>query len=175
MKRNMISVNGVKRFAADFKEKYLLPGDILLFRSPGFFSWLIRIKTGGHFSHVELYVGNGTVWASRNGLGVERYPLDLDHVVGVLRPTKRLNWAKGIKWFETVARGQKYDWLGLLNFYIAKWQGGENKKMFCSEFIVRVFRAFEAPLFDYHVDADGVAPCDIPHSSYVKYITGEVL
>ena len=164
------SATSVKLLSVKFKERQLLPGDLLLFKSPGFFSKLIRFKTGGHYSHVEVYVGNGTVWASRDGQGVNAYPLDLSYVAAVLRPRGLLEWQPGIRWFNSVAKGQKYDWLGLLNFYIAKWQGKENRRMFCSEFIVRLFRAFNFPLFPPTVDADGVHPSMLPLSTQVDLI-----
>lgn len=158
-----------------FKHKDLIPGDILLFDSPGLFSWLIRVKTGGKYSHCEVYVGNSSVWASRNGAGVNSYPLDLTHVTAILRPKGKLDWKGGMHWFYKVAKGQKYDWLGLLNFYIAKMQGRENNKMFCSEFVVRLFRAFGFPLFPFSVDADGVAPSDLPHTNMADMIQGDTL
>ena len=163
--------HGASSSLGRFLERDLLPGDILLSSGQGFFSALIRIKTGGRYSHVEVYVGNGTTWASRNGQGVNAYPLDLSDVCAVLRPKYRLDWPSGIRWFEENAKGQKYDWLGLLNFYIARWQGRENGRMFCSEFLVRLFREFGCPLFPIEVDADSIAPKDLPHSNMVRLIT----
>lgn len=165
-------VNGENLSSGKFHERDLFPGDVLLYKGKGLFSLLIRLKTGGHYSHVELYVGNGTAWASRNGLGVNAYPLDLTDVIAVLRPKQKLNWSKAIQWFDQVAKGQGYDWLGLLNFYVAKWQGRENNKMFCSEFLVRVFREFDYPLFPETVDADGISPSDLPLSDKVRLIKG---
>ena len=143
----------------------LQPGDILLYKGKGLFSWLIRVKTGGHYSHCEVYVKNHRVWASRNGIGVNEYNFSSECLKAVIRPNGQLNWTDATWWFEHVAKGQKYDWVGLLNFYIAKWQGRENNRMFCSEFIVRLFRVLGCALFPLWVDADGIAPSDLPHTS----------
>ena len=169
--KSTISAPQVRSLWGKFKERQLHPGDILLFDSPGIFSKLIKFKTGGKYSHAEVYVGNNTVWASRNGQGVNSYPLDLTHVVAILRPRGVLEWQPGIRWFHSTAKGQKYDWLGLLNFYFAKWQGKENHRMFCSEFVVRVFRAFNYPLFPNTVDADAVHPSALPLSTQVDLLT----
>jgi hypothetical protein len=155
-----------------FEEKDLQPGDILLYRSNSLFGLLIRLKTGGRYSHCEIYIGNGKSWASRDGIGVGEYNLDLTNLKAVLRANnpELLDFDSGKFWFENVAKGQKYDWIGLLNFYIAKWQGRENDRMFCSEYVCRQFRAFNYPLFPRSVDCDSIHPSAIEHSTKVSII-----
>ena len=121
--------------------KSLQPGDVLLYRGTGLFSQAIRVKTWSRFSHVEIYDGDGWSWASRNGIGVNRYPVrinDLDEVLR-LRPWVPFDLVAARRWAWSV-QGQGYDWVGLLAFIVAKRQGRENNKQFCSEFAARMIR-----------------------------------
>lgn len=148
----------------------LQAGDILLYSGRGLFSWLIKLKTGKRYSHCEIYIGHDYAIASRDGKGVGIYRLRKEDLTAILRPLDRVNFRSGMHWFWEKANGQKYDWLGLFNFWIAKWQGHENNRMFCSEFIVRWFREAEHALFPKEVDADGVSPGDLKLSTRVKFI-----
>jgi hypothetical protein len=134
----------------------LQPGDLLLYAGRGLFSWVIRTKTWSDVSHLEVYDGGGFSLASRDGEGVERFPLRLNDLYAVLRPNAPFDFPAGRTWFATV-RGQGYDWIGLLSFYFARFRGKENGKQFCSEFATRFFRAAGLDLFPRR-DADAVAP-----------------
>lgn len=146
----------------------LQPGDILLYDGPGLFSWLIKLKTGQLYSHCEVYRGAGQALASRNGIGVGEYALRTKDLVAVLRPLFALDMPTGYRWFLEEANGQGYDWFGLLNFWWAKWKGRKNKRMFCSEFVLRFYRAAGLPLFPITVDADGISPGELELSLYVE-------
>jgi hypothetical protein len=74
----------------------------------------------------------------------------------VLRPFEPFDVHAARDWFNTV-RGQDYDWVGLLSFYLARFRGRNNGKQFCSEFATRLFRAAGIDLFPRR-DADAVAP-----------------
>lgn len=140
------------------------PGDVLLYTGNSFMSLAIRTKTWSWYSHCEVYDGCGMAVASRDGLGVDRYPLRLAQLTLQLRPKDcDLNLEAGRAWFETV-KGQGYDWLGLFNFASARRQGRDNKKMFCSEFAVRQLRAYGCDPFNNY-DADGIAPGEMCKSS----------
>lgn len=140
----------------------LQPGDCLLYRPTGFFGWLIAVKTWTKVSHVEVYAGNDTSVASRDGLGVNRYSMRLDGLGYILRPNKPFSLMAGIAWFDGV-RGQKYDWLGLLCFTLAVKQGAKDR-MFCSEFATRFYRAASLQPFSPETDADHVAPAQFLQS-----------
>ena len=140
-----------------FSAAILRPGDVLLYRGTGVFSWAIRLKTWSNVSHCEGYVGEGRSVASRDGVGVGEYPLRLDGLYAVLRPRRRFCVSYAAQWFATVA-GQGYDWIGLLAFFTARMQGNSNKKMFCSEFITRWQRAGRIEPFADSYDADAVSP-----------------
>jgi hypothetical protein len=131
-------------------------GDLLLYSGSGMFSKLIRIKTWSRYSHCEVVDGFGLSVASRDGLGVGRYPFRSDGLAMVLRPDGKFEYRKARQWFKTVD-GQGYDWLGLLAFTSAKYQGNDNKRMFCSEFTTRYYRAGGFDPFNGY-DADGIAP-----------------
>lgn len=156
----------------------LRPGDILLFDRQGIFNFIVKLKRGEKYSHVEIYIGDGKVFASRNGKGVNLYPVDYSGLKAIYRVTESFDLAAGIRWFFSkelnlkgeivdAIRGQGYDWFGLLSFTWAKFQGRENRKMFCSEFVVRFFRMCGVWLFSKITDADAVSPGMIPYSPRV--------
>jgi hypothetical protein len=143
---------------ARFLERTLLPGDILLYSGTSLFSKLIQIKTSSDITHAELFLGEGKCVASRDGKGVEVYPIRWNDLILVMRPISLdLDMKAGWRWFTTSAnptgkpiRGQGYDWWGLLRFFRI---GKTNMtKQFCFELVTRYLRAcgFEpfAPAFD---------------------------
>lgn len=134
-------------------------GDCILYSPSSLYGKLIAVKTWHNCSHVELYVGNGQSCASRDGVGVGQYPLRTDHVAYVLRPdgTEQADWPKFWAWFRTV-NGQKYDWWGLLRFIFTHEIGHNPNKQFCSEFVVRAYRAMGIDAVSPAEDADAVSP-----------------
>jgi hypothetical protein len=156
--------------------KHLQPGDVLLFARQGFYNRLIQIKTWSRVSHCEVVVFGGdnpmTV-ASRNGVGVGYYKLDPSGLCCVLRPTAPFDAAAAWEWFSKEAVGQGYDWIGLLAFFSAKWQGKENGRMFCSEFCARYLRAGGVDPFG-GADADAIAPSDFAKNGAFRRLPLEV-
>lgn len=146
-----------------FNRSLLQPGDCLLYRPASFFGWLIAVKTWNKISHVEVFshrLGNvDWSYASRDGIGVNRYSFRTAQLSRVLRPNGLLNLNSAEGWFKIEARGQKYDWLGLLCFTLAVKQGSPNK-MFCSEFATRWYRAAGFHPFADGYDADKIAPAN---------------
>jgi hypothetical protein len=125
---------------APFDSSILIPADVLLYFSHDLADDVIMEKTGGPVCHVERYLGAGKSWASRNGIGVNEYPLRLDGLVCVRRPPAgALDLAKGIPWLQTV-KGWPYDWEGLLTSTGLVDHGHEGQ-MFCSEFSLAFDRA----------------------------------
>lgn len=123
----------------------------------GFVDWGIAVKTGYWFSHVELYAGAGLSFASRNGIGVNRYQFRYEGLVCVRRPLALLDLATANEWFANTARGQKYDFKGLMCFYLAVREGSP-RKMFCSEFELRYYRKASFQPVHCEVDADRTPP-----------------
>lgn len=157
--------------------KNLIPGDCLLYgrtpflKSPigWFFGLVINIKTWSRFSHVEIYAGNKTSMASRDGVGVGFYPLRKDQLLKVRRPSdKDFDYPKGVK-FSLLSDGQKYDWLGLLCFTYAVHSGSKDKQ-FCSEFATRFYRKAGLEPFNPEVDADHVAPAQFDQSPALRTV-----
>jgi hypothetical protein len=156
-----------------FLNALLLPGDVLFYDKPSFFNRLIKLKRGEKYSHCEVFEGGDGTYASRNGVGVGRYYLSMEGLAAIYRmkDCKDFELEKGVAWFWSkdatgryIVNGQGYDWVGLLSFSWAKFQGRENHKMFCSEFVVRFFEACGVPLFAADVDADAVSPGLITYS-----------
>jgi hypothetical protein len=145
----------------------LEPGDSLLYygddvilsprNGATFVDWLIAVKTGYWLSHVEIYAGEGMSYASRNGIGVNLYKTRQNGLKAVRRPLCGLDLDAGEKWFNEVARGQEYDFKGLLCFYLAVRQGSLHK-MFCSEFQLRFYRTCKFHPVSPEIDADRTPP-----------------
>jgi hypothetical protein len=103
----------------------LQPGDTLLYSKSDVFGLITSIKTWSPAVHVEKYEGDGQSLASRNGIGVNRYPVRAAQLCAVLRPNQPINMAAVKKWFEVRfdrqtrrgVRGRPYGWLDLLRFY----------------------------------------------------------
>lgn len=144
----------------------LLPGDCLLYAPNSFWSYAIAIKTWNKVSHVETYIGDGFSVASRDGIGVGRYPLRTDTLSYVMRP-RSFDLARALAWFATVD-GQRYDWIGLSRFVLwgATPTTGKNDRMFCSEFTTRFYRAGGLDPFNDRCDADAVAPAQFLYLPY---------
>jgi hypothetical protein len=129
-----------------FDPSILEPGDVLLYYEKDFIDTIIAEKTGKAVGHIERYVGNGKSVASRNGVGVNEYDLRLTGLVCVRRAipvvsgTPALDFSAGMDWFNKVAKGQKYDFEGLLTF-TSFFKSGHDGEMFCSEFAVNFDRA----------------------------------
>jgi hypothetical protein len=140
-----------------FNPAMLQPGDAILYFRHDFFDWIIALKTWTKVAHVEIYRGEQTSYASRNGIGVNAYPLRLDGVAAVMRPKQPLDLTAAGHWFEAHARGQPYDWMALLCFTLAR-RRGEKSKMFCSEFATRFYRAAGLAPFNPRWPADRVPP-----------------
>lgn len=122
-----------------FDSSILQPGDILLYFVRDFIDEAIAEKTGKDVGHIERYIGNGKSIASRNGIGVDEYPLRLDGLVCVRRPRQSIDFDAGMAWFAAV-KGQGYDFEGLLTFTSFVKRGQEGKQ-FCSEFALNWDRA----------------------------------
>lgn len=116
---------------------YLKPGDTLLYRPSGKFGWIIAVKTWHAISHVEVYDGSLQSLASRDGLGVDRYPLRLNDLAYVLRPRVPLNLSKGRAYFDSL-KGTPYGWWDLADFVNLPVDG---KGIVCSPFVAGFYRA----------------------------------
>lgn len=143
-----------------YQEPDFLPGDILLYSPKGFYGWLIAVKTWHMISHVEIYIGFGTTIAARSA-GVNYYPLELnDRLAIALRPpVPPFDIKKALAWFNKNAKGQAYDWKGLLRFTSRKPYTGivSEDAQFCSELGTRFLRNGDLPVFGL-LDADSIAP-----------------
>lgn len=140
----------------------LRAGDCLLYYMHDFFDEIIALKTWNRVAHVEVYIGNGASVASRNGLGVAKYPLRVLDIAYVRRPHGDFRLYDALEWFTDVD-GQGYDWLGLLCFTLALKQGSPDK-MFCSEFATNFYRHGCIDIVANDYPADLVAPAQLLQS-----------
>ena len=138
----------------------MLPGDCLVYRPTSLMGWIIAVKTWTRAAHVEGFLGRGWSVASRDGKGVNLYPVRLDGLCRVLRPKRPFDMPAAMRWFHSTAKGQKYDWLGLLCFTLAVRHGAKDR-MFCSEFMTRWYRNGGFYPVAPWVDADHVAPAQL--------------
>lgn len=148
-----------------FNADSLLPADMLLYYTEDIVDRVIAEKTGYRLGHVERYAGGGQSLASRNGIGVDVYPLRLDGLVCMRRPIGPFNFDKGMAWFNQapplpMIKGQSYDWEGLLTFTSITTQGEEGK-MFCSEFSINFDRACDFVPCNPTVPAYEIAPAHL--------------
>lgn len=124
-----------------FDAAQLQPFDVLLYRPTGIFGRLIKFHTGYNISHVEVFVGRKPIaaldprildtldataggprvysTASRDGKGVDFYPLRLDGSLAyVLRPKAPI--PTGLQMLATAfaqsMRGTPYGWIDLIDF-----------------------------------------------------------
>lgn len=108
------------------------PGNILFYDTPDdIVDWVIT-RTGPA-AHVEIYEGGGQSLASRNGIGVNRYPLRTSGLIAVV--WWPVDMPRFSAWFETV-KGEGYDWVGLEGF-VEGTSTGKPNEMFCSNFIAQ--------------------------------------
>lgn len=145
----------------------LRPGDLLLYRRSGFWSWAIRVKTWSDISHVETYLGDGKTHAARDGIGVGVFPISFDGLVKVRRPLQPFS-LEAAKPYIVKTEGQKYDWFGLLRFFTVGKQS--QTKQFCSEDATRLARAGGVTPFAEDLDADLVSPGELDATPAYKTV-----
>jgi hypothetical protein len=124
----------------------LQAGDVLLYRATGLYGRLISFHSGSEIGHVEVYVGGGFSVASRDRLGVERYPLRTADLMDVLRPTTAFDLDAALDWFEQSAKGQPYSWTDLLAFVRAA-DDWDTRGWVCSPFAAAFLRIGGIPVF----------------------------
>lgn len=135
----------------------LLPGDHLLYgkKPRDIFGLITSWKTWSPAVHIEVYIGNNVSMASRNGIGVNRYPLRTEQLIAVLRPKTPINMVKGLAWFDQAGvKGRPYGWLDLLHFEGFKIKSGG---WICSQFAALFdeacdFLSFNSQYFEGSID-----------------------
>lgn len=152
-----------------FFERLLLPGDVLLFDRKGFFNWVIHHATNAPVSHTEVYVGSGKTAASRNGIGVDIYDLDVNGLAVVLRPKLPFNLPAALAYQQSVLK-QGYAWTGLWRAFVNNSWGRTDTKQWCSENSTNVQRAGGVEPFTEDIFSDMIAPGDfLKSAAYVHF------
>lgn len=132
-------------------------GDILLYSSKDVTDAVIEWKTGSDVAHVEVYMGDGISWASRNGIGVNAYPFRPEGLVKVRRPVMRFNVTEATDWFNASQKNQPYGWGDILATVDIKtnWPGED-----CSHFVAALLEVANAPQFHPRYDKKKITPRD---------------
>jgi hypothetical protein len=133
----------------------LKPGDVLLYLPKGLFGWIIFSRTWHRVGHCECYIGNGFSVASRDGKGVNVYPLRTAELATVCRPRVPFDLEAGLRWFKAEAQGLPYGWLDLLNFTALSV---DHRGMICSTFLALFCRACGYDPFQPDEPATKIAP-----------------
>lgn len=139
----------------------LQAGDVLLYGPIGVFGWVISVKTWHKIAHCEIYWGEGKSAASRDGLGVDLYPMRTSELIYVLRPAK-FNKDLATPYVEATL-GTPYGWWDLLNFIGADLDA---RGIICSTFVTNVLRAGGVSVFNRE-NANDIAP--------FQFLTSELL
>lgn len=147
----------------------LKPGDVLLFRRKGFVNWIIYHATNSPVSHTETYMSGGFTAASRNGKGVNFYPLDTRGLAVVLRPKRKFNYVDAVRYQWDVA-GAKYDWKGLWRAFVKNSWKQNDASQWCSENTTLVQRAGGIEPFTVDTPPHAVAPGDFLKSAAYDHI-----
>lgn len=135
---------------------HLQPGDILLYGGTDLVSRAIQFRTWSDVSHIEIFIGDGQSVASRNGIGVGRYPLRTEGLRRVYRVKACFDFEKAMRWFWTVDK-TPYGWADLLRFYLIDVP---TRGLICSEFADLFFRNGDLPLFNTNYPEGAVCPGD---------------
>jgi uncharacterized protein YycO len=168
-------------------------GDIVNFRSRGFFSKIIRFGTGGDTNHSAIYVGGGRQYLIEAlGKGVKKTRLpsrvkkkDTERVV-VLRYEKlTVNEAEIIKDYAYSRIGVKYDWRQIVGFgiwcfgriFLGKkfWEKHKcnpfdtKEKDICSELVYNAYQKAGIKLCPEKNESN-VTPADLERSLLLKKI-----
>lgn len=145
-----------------FDTNTLRPADVLLYKGSGFFSRVIQIKTWHPISHVEVSIGPEESVASRDGIGVGRYPRRDADLAHVLRPLLPFDLAAAMRYFARM-NGTAYGWLDLLAFVGVNYDANG---IVCSPFATEFLRAGGVRVFNTE-PAREIAP--------FQFLTSELL
>lgn len=109
---------------------------IFLKRDPSFFGWLIKLWTGGPYSHCEILFSDGMMASSMQGEGVrfthvgqQNFAIDWDSIEV---PANEAEEQLVRKWFYGEL-GAGYDWYGLFCCQVLGYHREDPHDWWCSE------------------------------------------
>lgn len=134
-------------------------GDILLYSTKDIVDSLIEWKTSGTVAHVEIYAGNGTSWASRNGIGLGNgpYPFRIEGLVQVRRPIAYFDPEQAEICFETKLKDLPYGF-GDIEASVGIMESG--KGVDCSHAAAILLEEAGSPQFDSAYPKTTISPRD---------------
>lgn len=151
-------------------DRDFFPGDALVYL-PDWWNpvdLIICHKTWMNCCHVAVYVGGGNI-VQAVLKGVNIYPVDLRGIAGILQPQGTMRLDTAMSWFYSKAKGQGYDLLGLFNFYRRMRKTADMRRMWCSEFATRFYRAGGHQPFNPECDADMISPAQFCQTSAFNF------
>lgn len=157
----------------------LIAGDILLYASPPsdpnlidrIVDGVIEVKEGDDVAHIEIYVGNGLSWASRNGVGVNEYPFRPDGLKYVRRVNGIFDSQAAKEWFEAGVKGMKYGFGDILASVRPDADGQSSPDIAtlngvdCSHFAAALLETALCPQFDRSYPKNKITPRDFKLSA----------
>jgi hypothetical protein len=147
----------------------LLPGDVLLYSPSSVFGWAIAFMTSGGVSHVEVYKGGGVSYASRDGIGVNEYPLRTEQLKEVRRCTKPLNMGAMAITFSHL-KGHGYDWSAIKKFALMGRPDSTPGKEISSELATILIRAAGARTMFAEQSPDEISPRDFQKTDWLRQV-----
>jgi hypothetical protein len=147
----------------------LRPGDVMLYRASDLPGYIIAIKTGQDFSHVEGYCGNNISLGARIS-GVNYYSVRLDkYLVEVRRPVnvdfKPIDAGLSVQ----SLIGKPYDVPGLFRFF-NPWDKHFTVIKVCSVVTVIWSRGGGVIPFNPDVSSDSITPADFHNTTAFKTV-----
>lgn len=119
---------------------------VLLYSPSGVFGYAIAVfdikrvlKHGMAISHVEVYKGGGYSYASRDGIGVDTYPLRTSNIACVLESTIPLDMGDMASGFQAKL-GHKYDNATIVSHVTKGLTEGNHLEEVCSEVAAYLMR-----------------------------------
>lgn len=137
-------------------------GDALLYFTADITDAIIAWKEGDSLdrlrvSHIEIYAGSGSSWASRNGIGVALYPFRATGLQVVRRPVQTFDAGNRVdEWFMTI-NGASYGWKDILA--TAGIRAGGNG-VDCAHFAALLMQVAACPQFSDTINLAQITPFD---------------
>ena len=114
---------------------------IAMYRGTGLLAWLVRLRTGGHYSHCSLVVVGVRVIEALPFTGVVESDLSRLQEADLFDFAHTREQAVVIAEFASRQVGKAYDLLAILSLFVAhKEDRKKTGKWFCSELVVAALR-----------------------------------
>ena len=153
-----------------FDPSILKQGDAILYSPSSVVGYVIAIKTWSWVSHIEGYIGEGKSIGARPK-GIDIYPLRNDkHSAYILRPNEPFDFGKAMGWFNKEAKGDKYDFKGLFDFYDVHNCTLDPSKQVCSVLMALWYQAGDCNIFAPTYPPNKISPAQFLQTPHMDII-----